>query len=128
MQDVLATTLSDDGSGDDTVLLGYFQRQAKLGELRGRPFTSPPNYKRYMEEVGFADVHVEIKYWPIGDWMEEPRMKEIGKWMRLNMIEGMRSIARVSTAEGRTKEDDEAEIAAVAKEIQDPDIHLYMPL
>ena len=119
---------SDDGSGENTTMLALTHRQIKLSELRGRPFTSPPDYKRYMEEVGFTDVHVEIKQWPLGDWMEEPRMKEIGKWMRLNAIEGMKSMARVYKPEGRTEEDEEAEIAAVTKEMHDPNIHLYIPL
>ena len=128
MQDINATAMSDDGSAEGSAIAGWYIRQNRLGKARGRPWNNAPNYQRYMEEVGFEDIHVEIKYWPFGGWMEDQRMKEIGKWLRINQIEAVRAFSRGKRIEGWTKEDDEAEIVAMEKEMREAKVHVYIPL
>jgi len=120
--------MSNIGSLEGTAIHNWYTRQRKAGEARGRPFSEPPKYERYMEEVGFVDVHVKTIKWPMGDWMEEARNKEIGKWNITNQIEVVKSVSRATRAEGRTEEEDEAELSDITREVRDPDLHLYMPL
>jgi hypothetical protein len=82
---------SDDGSvkpGD--VLNEWPKHFFDSGEaITGRTFYIPRRAKGLMEAAGFVDL-VEKKYkLPIGSWMDDPRMKEIGNFNRLFMLTGL---------------------------------------
>ena len=126
MQDIHATGASDDGSANNTAFNKWCVGMRELGIRRNHPWgTEPPNYKRYMEEVGFVDIHVQINPWPFGPWMEDPRMKEIGNWQGQNTMQFMRAFdRRAGIKDGMG----EAVIAAVQDEMKNPDIHMYAPL
>jgi hypothetical protein len=131
MQDANAPARSDDGSGDGTDWVVWWEDLIKAGRRLGRPFgTEPPNYKRVMEEVGFVDVGVEVKKWPFGPWMEEGRMKDIGLWARANAIEALQATAMavLTRGGGRSREEVEAELVAVRDDLMNPEIHSYMPM
>ena len=130
MQDLKAPTDSDDGSADGTALMRHYEKWIELGKIRGYPFcTEPPNYKRYMEEVGFVDVREEIKIWPNGPWMEDEKMKTLGLWTRANQLNVWDGFQRAGKfPPGTTKEQLDAEIEAVKKDLVDPNIHSYMKL
>jgi len=124
MQDAQLPSISDDGSIDGTALQRIFNRWIELGERRGVPFgTEPCNYQRYMEEVGFVDIHVEVMKWPTGPWMEEERMKQIGLWWRTNQIRGWEAVQRAGKFPGG-----DIEMEAVRKDVMNPDVHSYMNL
>jgi len=129
MQDVIGEVKFDNGLGEGTALRSWSDRTIALVESRGRPTKEPINYKRYMEEVGFVDVNVEVFKWAYGDWMDEPKFKEMGKWMRVNQIGLMQSFSRRARVPGgRTEEEDDAEIEAVGKEMLNPEIRSYLDL
>ena len=97
----------------------------------GRPFgTEPSNYKKYMEEVGFVDVQVEIRRWPFGPWMKERRMKDLGLWARANAIDALQAAAMavLTRGGGRTRQEVETELVAVRKDLMNKEIHSYMPM
>lgn len=82
---------SDDGTvkpGD--VMYDWTKPFFESGEtLTGRTFYIPRRARGLMEKAGFTDL-VEKKYkLPIGPWMDDPRMKEIGNFNRLFMLTGL---------------------------------------
>jgi SAM-dependent methyltransferase len=132
MQDANAPARSDDGSTEGTALVAWWDNLIEAGKAMGRPFgTEPPNYARYMEEVGFVDVHVEVRRWPFGPWTKESRkMRDIGLWARANHIDALQATAMavLTRGTGRTRQEVEAELVAVRKDLMNPAIHSYMPM
>ncbi|KAL8649709.1 MAG: hypothetical protein Q9226_005464 [Calogaya cf. arnoldii] len=81
---------SDDGSitpGDP------FDECGKLAVLAGKSFGKSLMIEEFMHEeiarAGFTDV-VRIRYkWPIGAWSNDPRLKELGRWILVHWNEGL---------------------------------------
>jgi hypothetical protein len=44
----------------------------------GRPWTNAPNYRGWMEELGFEDVHEKIFEVPTSTWPKGAKQKELG--------------------------------------------------
>jgi hypothetical protein len=131
MQDACSPAISDDDSVDGTAWAEWWDRLIQAGKKSGRPFgTEPPNYKRYMEEVGFVDVQERVFRWPFGPWMQEKKMKEIGLWARANAIDALQGVAMASMTRhgGKSKEEVELELVTVRKDLMNLKIHSYMPV
>lgn len=131
MQDACSPARSDDGSADGTAWLAWWENLIRAGQQMGRPFgTEPPNYKKYMEEVGFVDVQVEIRRWPFGPWMKERKMKDLGLWARANAIDALQAAAMAVLTRGgrRTRQEVETELVAVRKDLMNKEVHSYMPM
>ncbi|KAH6690116.1 S-adenosyl-L-methionine-dependent methyltransferase [Verticillium dahliae] len=80
---------SDDGSiTPDTAMGSSWSRLfVEGGERLGRSFTvlSDELQRQGMQEAGFVDLHeVNFKI-PIGDWPLDPKLAEVGQWVRLTM-------------------------------------------
>ncbi|CRK22789.1 hypothetical protein BN1708_013496 [Verticillium longisporum] len=80
---------SDDGSiTPDTAMGSLWSRLFVEGGQRfGRSFTvlSDELQRQGMQEAGFVDLHeVNFKV-PIGDWPLDPKLAEVGQWVRLTM-------------------------------------------
>ncbi|CAL8582959.1 hypothetical protein XPA_008600 [Xanthoria parietina] len=81
---------SDDGSiarGDP------FDECGKLAVHAGNAFGKSLMVEEFMHEeivrAGFADV-VRVRFkWPIGGWSNDPRLKELGKWVLVHWNEGL---------------------------------------
>jgi hypothetical protein len=50
-----------------------------------------------MEEVGFVDVVEQRFKWPLNTWPKDPKLKELGMWVREDLLEGMPAAKRVFT-------------------------------
>ena len=76
------------------------------------------------------DVCVEVKRRPFGPWMKERNMKDIGLWARANAIDALQATAMavLTRGGGRSREEVEAELVAVRKDLMNPEIHSYMPM
>lgn len=57
-------------------------------------------------------------------------MKDIGLWSRANAIDALQAtaMALLTRAGGRTREEVEAELVAVRKDLMNPTIHSYLPV
>ncbi|KAG7136386.1 Secondary metabolism regulator LAE1 like protein [Verticillium longisporum] len=80
---------SDDGSitPDTTMGSSWSRLFVEGGERLGRSFTvlSDELQRQGMQEAGFVDLHeVNFKI-PIGDWPLDPKLAEVGQWVRLTM-------------------------------------------
>ena len=62
------------------------------GEKMGKTFLIAEQSKQLLEAAGFVDmVSVTVKA-PIGGWMHDPKMKEIGNWYMLFLSEGLENL------------------------------------
>ena len=60
-----------------------------LGERWGKSFRIWKESREKLVEAGFTDV-VERKFkWPIGGWSTDPKLKELGMWNQLRMMDGV---------------------------------------
>lgn len=58
-------------------------------EKFGKQILIAPFLKQMITDAGFVDA-VEVKYqWPIGDWPEDQRLKDIGRWNERHWLEGI---------------------------------------
>ncbi|EEY17093.1 conserved hypothetical protein [Verticillium alfalfae VaMs.102] len=78
----------DDSITPDTAMASSWSRLFVEGaEKFGRSFTvlSDELQRKGMQEAGFVDLHeVNFKV-PIGDWPLDPKLAEVGQWVRLTM-------------------------------------------
>ena len=96
----------------------------------GRVWTNTPNYKTWMQEIGFEDVNEKIFEVPVGPWPKGPKQKELGLWWQANLRDGAGSSIRVLTAGlGWSREKVELFLVDVRKNIKNERkaIHASMP-
>ena len=55
----------------------------------GMSLTIIDEMKGYIEEAGFEDVVLKEYRWPVGTWSEDPKLKELGRWNQVHLLEGM---------------------------------------
>jgi hypothetical protein len=122
---------SDDGSFEGTAMQKWFAELIEAGRKLGREFgTEPPNYKKYLEDIGFVDVIVEVRRWPFGPWEQDKKMREIGLWSRANALDGLQavSMAVLTRGLGKTAAEVDVQLVDVRKDFLNPRIHSYLPM
>jgi hypothetical protein len=62
--------------------------------------------------------------------MEERQMKDIGLWARANALDALQATAMavLTRGVGRTRDEVEAELVAVRRDLMNPAIHSYMSM
>ncbi|KAK0356213.1 hypothetical protein LTS16_023665 [Friedmanniomyces endolithicus] len=118
---------------DDTVPVGSALRE--WGELihevfgkMGRPFLPVEKYKEHLEDAGFENVTFKIVKRPTCDWPKDRRIKEIGRFCALNLLEGLEgfTMAPFTRVLHWRPEEVTVFLAKVRKDILRRRIHGYM--
>ena len=83
-----------------------------------------------LRDEGFVNINKEEVRWTVGSWAKDPKEKEIGKWMVYNALEGIESagMALFSRVFGWSKEEIEAFLESVRKDIRSKNAHYYCPM
>jgi SAM-dependent methyltransferase len=97
--DALIVTNSPDGSHVGTTWSRVLSLIVQGGAIAGRDFLVPTRYKDLLAEAGFVDI-VE-KHWqvPFGMWPSDPKLREVGRFMRadaMGMIRGGGKLLRMA--------------------------------
>ncbi|KAM5357563.1 hypothetical protein ACJZ2D_016134 [Fusarium nematophilum] len=73
----------DDTVADDSAMHEWGRLFQEGGKKMGQSFEVVEDgiQKKYMEEAGFVDIHVENRRVPIGAWPKDARMKQIGQYV-----------------------------------------------
>lgn len=94
--------VSDDGTvGPDHFWTTWGDTVLSVGEMWGKGFNAWENLKERMEAAGFVDVVQVPMKWPIGPWMQDDHMKELGMWNALRLDTGLEGyVMRLFTMAG----------------------------
>ncbi|KAL8706783.1 MAG: hypothetical protein Q9201_000209 [Fulgogasparrea decipioides] len=94
--------VSDDGTvGPDHFWTTWGNTVLSVGEMWGKGFNAWEILKEKMEAAGFVDVVQVPMKWPIGPWMEDKHMKELGMWNALRLDTGLEGyVMRLFTMAG----------------------------
>lgn len=127
LQDINLPCRSDDGSIEGTNIQKWSQLSLDAGAKLGRRLDAAKDYKKWMEEAGFVDIHEVIHNWPQNPWPKLPKHKELGLWMMTNLLEGLHGLSVVpfALAHGMTQEEVELFLVDVRKDVKDPKIRCY---
>ena len=81
---------SDDGSIDMDEAYHHQGRLAiEASERFGKQINIQPHLKDMIIQAGFEDVKEFAYKWPIGEWPQDPRLKDIGGWNARHWMEGL---------------------------------------
>ncbi|WAO91460.1 Hypothetical protein NCS54_00893300 [Fusarium falciforme] len=122
---------SDDDTGDKaTDFHKWVNTICDASAKFGKPLTCAPEWKTKLEEVGFVDVHQEIRKVPMGPWPKDPKLKEIGKFQAVQEAQVIDSYTPglFGRVLGWSEEEIQVFIAKVKRDLKDPTIHLYQQL
>lgn len=86
--------------------------------------------KSMMEEAGFVNIVVKDFKIPIGTWPADPKMREIGAFQLVAMLDGLQGLTMAVWTRFLGWSTDEVEIvlAKVRAEWRNSKIHTYWPL
>lgn len=98
---------------------------AEVGQGIGIDLAVAQKFRGMLNNGGFEEVTETILDLPLGGWMSERRMHEVGVFQRFQMTEGLHGIAfglltRVAKWHPHKVE---AFLAAVRREMNDPSVH-----
>ncbi|KAL8635398.1 MAG: hypothetical protein Q9228_007104, partial [Teloschistes exilis] len=122
--------VSDDGSvGPDHFWTTWGDTVLSVGETWGKGFNAWEILKEKMEAAGFVDVVQVPMKWPIGPWMEDKHMKELGMWNALRLDTGLEGyVMRLFTmAGGWTYTEVQAFLGKFKACMRDPKNRGYLP-
>ncbi|RMJ29068.1 Methyltransferase [Aspergillus sp. HF37] len=119
-------------SDDDTIEEApYMVKWAKLLDDASIEFGKRMNvahlYKNWMESAGFKNVREDIYKVPLSPWAKDPKMKELGAYQQVNMLEGMETytLALFTRVLGWSTESVQVFLSEVWKEVVNRKLHLY---
>ncbi|KAL8669286.1 MAG: hypothetical protein Q9168_006118 [Polycauliona sp. 1 TL-2023] len=122
--------VSDDGTvGPDHFWTIWGDTVLSIGETWGKGFNAWEVLKERMEAAGFVDVVQIPMKWPIGPWMQDEHMKELGMWNALRLDTGLEGyVMRLFTmAGGWSYTEVQAFLGKFKTCMRDPRNHGYLP-
>lgn len=131
----MASIEVDTFSDDDTHLKATnFCQIARLvhesSEESGKSFKTVATWKEKMINAGFEDVHEKAYILPQSPWPKDPKLKEIGRYHQVNVLEGLGpyTYALFTRVLGWSRPEIEVILAGARNEIKNLSIHLYTRL
>ncbi|OQE10917.1 hypothetical protein PENVUL_c003G07777 [Penicillium vulpinum] len=115
-------TYSDDGTHlRATNFMLSIKHMHESSRMFGKEMTSSETWKERMEKAGFL---------PQSPWPKDPKLKELGRYHQLNMLEAMPiyTYALFSRVLGWTRAEIEGLLAGIRTELRDTSHHLYTKL
>ncbi|KAH7305938.1 S-adenosyl-L-methionine-dependent methyltransferase [Stachybotrys elegans] len=96
LQETANTLYSEDDTlKPDNALVQMMDHLSEACEKIGRSMNPAPHFEEWVREAGFEDVKEHRFKLPIGGWAKDPRLKEIGTLMGINMHEGVSAFTAV---------------------------------
>ena len=82
-----------------------------------------------MEKVGFVDVTEKRFKWPLNTWPKDPKLKELGMWVRDNMMEILSAAKKLFTAGlGWSIEDADSFVERAKVDLMNKNIHAWVDM
>jgi ubiquinone/menaquinone biosynthesis C-methylase UbiE len=129
MQDGVFPLHCHDDTLEGTVLETWAKAAHEAGTKVGRPWNNAPNYKRWMEEIGFEDVREKIFEVPTNPWAKGRRTKELGMWFNADLSEALGASRPLFLKVLEwSPEKVESFLDSVKIDLKKQGIHAYMPM
>ncbi|CAG8292899.1 unnamed protein product [Penicillium salamii] len=122
------TTYSDDDTHlKATNFLYAIKNIHESSKLFGKDMASSSTWKSRMENAGFVNVTEEVYLLPQSPWPKDPKLKELGRYHQLNMIEAISpyTYALFTRMLRWSRVEIEALLAGIRKELRNTSYHLY---
>lgn len=129
MQDVL-TLICVDSSGTNTQLFRWVSLMLEAATKLGRDWEKVHKYKSWMEDAGFVDVKETKLAWPTNTWPRSKHHKTLGVWTNVDLKDGLEgfSMAALTRGLGWREEEVRVLLAGVRRDLDDRNVHAYMPM
>jgi hypothetical protein len=129
MQDGCMPFRSADGTLDNTTLLDWCHKTLEGSARVGRRWADPRNYKTIMEQIGFVDVVETRLKWPLNTWPRDRKLKELGMWVREDMMEILPAVKKVFIAGlGWSVDDADAFVESAKVDLMNRNIHGWVDM
>jgi hypothetical protein len=84
---------------------------------------------RHMGNAGFTNIDTETKKLPVGEWHQDPRLREIGRDMKPVALQTLRSLGIWHCRQaGMDETEFEDLIAGCEREMSDTSLKLYITM
>lgn len=108
----------------------YHEFQVRLEEaatMFGRKMNVGPGHKRALEDAGFVDVTEDIRKVPLSPWPRDPKQKELGRYMQIQMLDAVESygLAPLTRVLGWDTTRVQVLIAGVRQDLRNRNYHMY---
>ncbi|KAJ5464374.1 uncharacterized protein N7458_000060 [Penicillium daleae] len=122
----------DDGScPEDSYLYKWEREFDRITEIQGRDWDIAPKLPSLLRETSFETVDTIEHVCPFGTWPKDPKLKEVGRYFRAQMVEGAMesySLALFTRFGGWRPVEVQVLLAHLRAEIQSNKIHAYSKL
>ncbi|KAH8652667.1 S-adenosyl-L-methionine-dependent methyltransferase [Tricladium varicosporioides] len=129
MQDGCMPFRSADGTLDNSTILDWCHKTLEGSARLGRRWADPRDYKAIMEKVGFVDVVETRLKWPLNTWPKDGKLKELGMWVREDMMEILPAVKKVFIAGlGWNVDDADAFVERAKADLMNRNIHGWVDI
>jgi hypothetical protein len=93
----------------------------------GRKMNIGPLHKGNLVDAGFVDVVEDVRKVPLSPWPKDPRMKELGRYMQVQMLDAVESygLAPLTRVLGWDGTRVQVLIAGVRQDLRNRNYHMY---
>lgn len=118
-----------DGTLEGTALDTWCKECVKGGVKLGRQWTNTQYYRRWMEELGFEDVHEKVFEVATSSWPRGVKQKELAHWCQADLLEGLTSTVSLFTRVlGYSREQVEILHMDARIDVKNKHVHAFMPV
>jgi len=120
----------DNSLPEPSQIMEFYNVLKPLGDKIGIDLNVAPKLKGYLEDAGYESVQEEIFDLPVGDWPQDRRMKEVGRFQRFQMLQGLGAIgtALLTRIGEWSKPQVEVFLAGIRREANDRNVHFHYKL
>ena len=120
----------DDTYGPHNAFWEWNANHVVAARNKGQPFVTSDQVSQWMKDAGFEDIVVNNYLVPTNAWPKDHKMKRVGTYMMMNMLEGIEAFTlRLWTQQlGWSTERIQLFLAEVRKDIRNRSIHSANPL
>jgi hypothetical protein len=118
-------TSYDNSLPKNSQIQAFYDVLAEVGQGIGIDLAVAQKFHGMLEKAGFEEVTETVFDLPIGGWMPDRRMREVGLFQQFQMTEGLHGIAfgLLTRVAGWDPVKVEAFLAGVRSEMKDPSVH-----
>ncbi|KAH7068566.1 S-adenosyl-L-methionine-dependent methyltransferase [Paraphoma chrysanthemicola] len=119
----------DESMGPDHFYHTWGKVVIEMGDKFGKSFTIWEESAERMRAAGFVDVQVVNYKWPMNGWPKEERMKNIGRWNQLRLMDGVEGfmLRLLTQVGGWSVARAQLHLAQMRRELKSTRTHAYLP-